>query len=386
MRATTLLWPYERPVRSALAPWAKVLATRLATPGSPAETAKWLNQAALVFSHLGASEVARWVCHAHIDLFTRLAASDRGLVALAFQPSINLGRLDVLAGEYASGREQFRLAEHMAARRPVHLAGRYRVEATDWDLVAALDPTLENALTNIYVIDSVQSWLAERSPSSALTFTGRLREKSGPIPWTAIHEARVACWVELGEMERAIAEADDVQDADATLVLAFQLHLSRGLWNAGLRCDAEQLVSQVGERLIDTNWDDLAAGDLPRYFPLIETSMRLAHNQDMVALAERLARALLDVATRAGDQVMTLNALRTLCSLGAGSTTPLFASRAAELELICDYRLVRCNSEKAVRAISPENMLEYERLADAVRHATRAEGRPGLDAALEART
>jgi hypothetical protein len=384
VRTTTLLWPYERPARSALAPWAAALATRLATRGSPPETAKWLNQAALVFSHLGASGVARWVCHEQIDLFGRSALSDRGLLVLALQPSINLGRLDVLAGRRADGREQFRLAEHLRAREAVNLAGRLRVQPGDWEFMIAFDPTIEATLTTVYVIDSVQSWLSESGHREILALTDRVGAWHGPVPWTAIYEARVACLAELGDLDRAIAEAGQVQNADANLVLAFQLHLSHGLWTAGLRRDAEELVSRVGARLVHTDWGRHGTAELPRYFPLIETAVRLARNQQLESLAARLACTLLEVATQAGDEVMTLKALRILCCLQTGPTSSRWESRAAALELASDYRLVRHGTGGPARPVSAENMRQYRGLAAAVGEATGADGIPDLDAALGA--
>ncbi len=381
---TTLLWPYERPARSALAPWATALTAQLATGGPPPQTAKWLNQAALVFSHLGASEAARWVCLAHIDHFARSASSDRRLLALVFQPSINLGRLDVLAGKHASGRERFRLAEQLAAREPVDVAGRCRVRASDWEFLAASDPTLEATLTTVYVIDSVQSWLAEGRHRDIVAFTERVRARPGRVPWPAIHEARVACWVELGDLDRAVAEAGQAQGVDVNLVLAFQLHLSRGLWSAGLRRDAEQLVSRVATRLVYTDWSRVAAGEIPRCFPLVETAVRLLIHQGMQSMAERLACALLYLATRAGDEVMTLTTLRTLSRLQAGPAAEWFASRAAALEAACDYRLVRRDTGQPPRPISAGSMRQYERLAAAVGRATGADGVPDLDAELRA--
>lgn len=379
-RVTTLLWPYERPARSALAPWATALTGRLASPGSPQETATWLNQAALVFSHLGATEVARWVCHEHIGLFARAASSDRGLIALALQPTINLGRLDVLAGKHASGREHFRLAEHLAARDAVNLAGRCRVQAGDWEYLTAFDSTLEATLTTVYVIDSIQSWLAEGSHRDILSFTERVTARPGPLPWAAISEARVACWVELGDLDRAIAEADQVQDADANLVLAFQLHLSRGLWAAGSRHHAQQLVSRVGTRLAGTDWARSDTAELPRYFPLIETSVRLARDQELEPLAARLACTLLDVAARAGDQVMSLKALRVLGCLGPSPAE--YRSRATALEMGCDYRLVRQGAGQPPRPIPAGNLRQYRGLAGAVGQVTGASSIPDVAAEL----
>jgi hypothetical protein len=139
------------------------------------------------------------------------------------------------------------------------------------------------------------------------------------------------------------------------------------------------LLARVGARLVDTDWARVDAGEAPRYFPLVETSVRLALSQDRQSLAERLARVLREMATRAGDEVMTLKALRVLCGLGGGQRVE---AQVAALERGCDYRLVRHQTSKPPRPIAAENVRQYQALASAVRRATGAVGSPDLEPAL----
>ena len=365
-RPTGLLWPYERPPKSPLDGWASCLIAQLDTaPSSPAATnATVLNQAALIFSHLGHTDVAAAVCHAHIAWVGRFVPSDHRVLAQAIQPWINLGRLDILAGHRSQGRSRLAVAAKLAHHETVELDG-CRITPEDWRCLIGTDPLLRPAVMNAYVVDTVESWLATADYAAAMSFVDDVEKMAETAYRRALVETRFLCQIELSEVDAALDVVASASQLDDDLKLALRCHLLHGLIDAGVDVQAHELLALVTQLLLDRNWDTVPPVRLPQFFRLFAAG---AHSAERLGADRRtiaLGRKLVALATRAGDQVMRINTLQALSAVDGGATGGRYTDLLAEAIVGCDYAAIRRSTQRN-STVPAERPQTYVRLYDRV--------------------
>lgn len=369
LAAVRLLWPYERVARRPLRPWAAALADRLERQDhvSAWEIGTCLNQAALVATHLGHFALARSMCEAQLAWARRLADDDPGAAVLLLQPWLNVGRLHVLEGRHDAGRRHFAIAVDALRAVPTEVAGRHFDEDT-WHAIDAADPDAVRATWNVYVVETVESWLAEERPSAALA-CARSAARFEPSPTVASTEALGACAAEFGDLDGVQAMAEGGNDGALSIALA--VHLQRALRRAGHADRADVVATRVALVLNQRDWGDIAAVELPRWFPLVTAaldSVRTTRQPLAEELSEELATTLLELARRADDEIVTIRALRARSALRGEVRGATDARAADELVTASDHASARGAIRLApvqVAAVEP-----YRRLVDAVGRTT----------------
>lgn len=338
--ATDLLLPSDRIARLDLPVWAATLVHRLqVSRPDPASLSMVLNNAGLVFAHLGRFEQARWVCNAHIGWVGRLAASGDTSPVHALQPWINLGRLELLTGNPAAAQAHFDLVRPMRERRPVRL-GPVTLEPADWPAMIAVEPQLATVLCGVRLLDGVRCWFVAGDYRGALDWLDRVERKELLAPQAGIREARVISHVELGEHDKAVAVARS-GGGDPFLGTANQLHLARSAWLHGRPELAGTLTAAAAQALLAVGWPAIERTLLPRMFRLLEAAARTARAVGEEELGRRLADTLFDNAVRAGDQVSSHAALRHLCAIADGPDRQRWQAVREDLESASDYLLIR---------------------------------------------
>lgn len=379
-----LVWPYERPARSDLRSWARALCAHLDRAPTPFDANTQLNQAALVFSHLGVPDVARWVCTSQIEYARHLSQQDRNHLVLALQPTINLGRLALLAGQLEEAVVAFDLAVRMERQEERSLAGLVTVRALDWAIFTEQDPTLAAALANVHVVETAQALLIAGRGAQALSFCEQTVETLPQAPWRGIAEATVASCAQVGDMARGQQEAARVQGRDQHLDLAVSLHLADGYASSGDLPSAERLATGAGHVLATQDWAAYPTDRLPQHLPMLEAALDLTIRLGLDAQSRTLATTLLQVARRAHDQVATVRALRFLACDRPGGPDPQAAAELRQQEATCEYFVVRRASRTSPSSVSPDTLAACQDLVHAVRAATHASSCPDLGLAQPA--
>jgi hypothetical protein len=337
---TDLLLPSDRIARLDLQVWAANLIDRLqVSEPDPASLSVVLNNAALVFAHLGRLEQARWVCNAHIGWVRQLAASGDTSPVHALQPWINLGRIELLTGNPAAAQAYFDLVRPMQECRPVQL-GSLTIEPADWPGMLAVEPQLPAVLRSVRLLDGVRCWFVAGDYRGALRWLDRIEREEQVAPPAGLQEARVIGHVELGEHEAAVAVAR-VRSADLYVGIAIRLHLARSGWLHGRPQLAGDLAMSAAKALLTVGWPAIDRTLLPRMFRLLEAAARTARALGRDEAGHRLAETLLDNAVRAGDQVSSHAALRHLCAITHGADQQHWEAIRENLESASDYLVVR---------------------------------------------
>lgn len=358
-----LLVPYDRPVRRNLRAWADELAAELGARPPPHEGASLLNNAALVFAHLGRRELARSVSTGHLRWVAALASHEPATLGLALQPWVNLGRLDALDGRHAEARAHFTLFESVRAEEPVEI-GPCRVEGRDWRGIARDDADLTRVLSNVYVIDSLKAWFAETDYSSALDFVARARLRATPTPSVTFHEAEVVCHLGLGDPMRALEVASSWEHVEPYMAAVDGLHLVPALVAVGDRAGAADCARQL---MRVSEWARSTAEGGARRTALLRFLER--HANTLVALDLRddaiaVTVALLDEAGALGDEVSKHHGLDLLAALlPPGPERRRRVTEKAALETSCDYAVV---GARAGGRRADVGRPSYERLAAAI--------------------
>jgi len=338
--ATDLLLPSDRIARLDLQAWARNLIDRLQVRiPDPAPLSIVLNNAALVFAHLGRIDQARWVCNAHIGWVGQLAASGDTSPVHALQPWINLGRIELLTGNATAAHAYFDLVRPMQERRPLWL-GPVRLRSEDWPAMLAVEPQLPTVLRSVRLMDGVRCWFIAGAYRGALHWLDRVEQDEQLAPAGGLQEARVVSHVELAEHDQAIAVAG-LRHPDSFVGIAIRLHLARSAWLRGRPALACEYADEAAGILLGLGWSAIDRPVLPRMFRLLEAATRTARAFGQDELARRLAETLLDSAVRAGDQVSQHTALRHLEAVADEPDRHRWADARQNLESTSDYLLIR---------------------------------------------
>lgn len=145
-----LLATFDRALRPALPRVAAHITRQIDGASAPGLTprsrvfalVKSFNLAALMETQFGRPEKARELCEAEIAWLGRVArGADAGLMAYAFQPWVNLARLDRFQGNYPDARRRLQVLEQARDMKRISLHG-VRVERNAWPLLTELVPQL----------------------------------------------------------------------------------------------------------------------------------------------------------------------------------------------------------------------------------------------------
>jgi hypothetical protein len=360
--ATDLLLPSDRIARLDLKIWARSLVDRLrVSVPDPGPLSVVLNNAALVFAHLGRLDQARWVCNAHIGWVGQLAAAGDTSPVHALQPWINLGRIELLTGNATAAHAYFDLVRPMQERRPLWL-GPVRLRPEDWPAMLAVEPQLPTVLRSVRLLDGVRCWFIPGDYRGALHWLDRVEQDEQLAPEAGICEARVISHVELAEHDRAIAAAG-LRQPDSFVGMAIRLHLARSAWLRGRPELAGDYTDEAAGALLGLGWSAIDRPVLPRLFRLLEAATRAARALGRDDLARQLAETLFDNAVRAGDQVSSHTALRQLDAVADEPDRQRWAAVRQDLEATSDYLLIR----RAAGLVPAPDHEAYAALISAVR-------------------
>jgi hypothetical protein len=357
--ARDVLAPYERPARIGLREWATRIADRIEPDGDPVAVTGALNNAALIFSHLGRTDVARWACTSQLEWLARRAERHPPALALAFQPYINIGRLESFTGAGAKARERFARMRAYADASPVDL-GPCTVEAEQWATILAADPQLPTVLSSAVVIDALKSWFVERRYAAAARYLSDIRPEQLRLPPVTVHEGMVICLVELGRHEDALTEASSWRHADTYMPAVTALHVLPSVVALGAAGAARTQARAITELATGDRWAWLPRPARLRFLERLGEVLRaLALHEER----RRVLRAAYDMAREISDQVSMYGALALLEEVTAGEERRRLRQDRSALAATCHYHVVR---RAAGTSSPPLENAAYVRLAERI--------------------
>jgi tetratricopeptide (TPR) repeat protein len=163
-----ILTPQDRPVRLPLPLWAAARLNefgllRQQSPYDKPETCGAIvdcfNEAALIEVYYGRLDMAATLCHAAMRWVAGLvdATGSAFCYRFAFQPYVNLGRLDRIEKRWQESLDKFQVVEEAVKGRPVRF-GPIAVDRTSLESIAAKFPD-PAVLRNIFILDTLKTLL-----------------------------------------------------------------------------------------------------------------------------------------------------------------------------------------------------------------------------------
>jgi hypothetical protein len=342
------LLPQARIPRLPLDRWAAQLADAL--QGARAElrqpralaaaVAQVANNAALVAVYRGEAEAARRLCEGQMRWQARMSrrARDPRISAFVVQPWINLGRLEAMAGDWASAVSRFARLNERAVDGRLCLGP---------ERVAPLDGETERVAGVCYVGDTLGAYLQAGRHDDALAFAARVRAAAVPALALRAAEGEVVAACRAGDGERAQRVAGEGGRAcGGWKRLVFHLRAAEALACDGRMDEAAERLAALAETA------GRVSEDSRRPLHCLHILLRLAgacREAGLDAHAAALARDTLAGARAADDEAMRIESLRILAAASAPPERAARRRELAALEAATEYRRYR----RAAPAESP---------------------------------
>ncbi|MCC6557105.1 MAG: hypothetical protein IT372_29485 [Polyangiaceae bacterium] len=245
-----LLVPRERPARPPLPEWIAEVERALDAAGEDVEgVLSCFGQAARIERCFGRLHVAESGCAAELRLVREESArrGDPAFLARAFEPWIELSRLDRLSGkEESSLRKLSRLPA--AARGGAIALGAVEIRAEDWPAVEVARPGLAPWLDATWIAESLETMLAAKSFQRAFEFTAREPRPPRHTAAPLLAEARIVALCHLGRRDAAWDEAARHSvDVMACFRPVFTLRAAQALACFGVERGALDLVRDLAD-------------------------------------------------------------------------------------------------------------------------------------------
>jgi tetratricopeptide (TPR) repeat protein len=368
VESTSAIVRKEEIVRSNLTAASEALLPRIRSLKNAPE-AEWsrfgsiYNHAGLIQFSAGFVERAERLCVHAVNLFVSMAcAHDQpSWLVNAVQPAINLGRL---ASAYGRPDEALRIFKEfqdwMTSGRPITMGGM-TCDARHRDGVCAIEPSIDEIVTNVYVFDTVKTLLLAERYEDVLAFRGASNMASSKAAVTAIREAallegRARALTGLGQYSAA---ADIFQKLAASTALQNDIRLNCYILAAdvhrrgGMIHEARRVLAWVHTRLASVRVETREGAVAPAKSKAVEARRilyqlalaQLALGEHDHALENGLAG--LGLSATIGDEVATIKFLLVI-HLAARECRPAderhWRTRLHAITEATDYRLERALS------------------------------------------
>jgi len=343
-----LLSPTDRIGRKPLVDWAVELSARLDKARAAGLDARNLagevgsigNNAALMAAHLGRGTLAGTLCETQIEWHARRARAtgDPGLNAYAAQPWVNVGRLEVLRGQWEAAVARFGALAHYA-RDGELMAGCARIDSGAWSAVTPTREEFEAFLETVRVMDTFRALLLNRRWDEIMAFRAALADDTRPTLRRVGDEAAVVALARLGDPGRAHQVALGAErDTSGWHRAVFRVRRGEALLAAGETARATGLLTQMAGVVVQISPE--VRGDLNTVYVLnrLACALREAGGHEH---AGSVARVMLEGARAGDDQVLEIEALRILASLPDDAEHARWAGELAQIESTTRYAKYR---------------------------------------------
>jgi hypothetical protein len=316
-----------------------------------------LNQAALVFTHLGDLASAEDICRRELEWVAARVPQDRSLIALALQPWVNIGRLRLLQGEPELALKHFVFD---VAQDETHL-DPITVRRDDWDLLGRIHPGALNALHDACLYDSIAALLALEDNERIFTFLEAHAGTLGdPRLQPLLYEANFLGWTRLSAYDSVLRlELSSNMSFYSASVAFYYKALSYAAM--GQHEQALGLTSRLIASLLSPELSSVRPATLIRYLDRLTALAEKLGRHDQ--WARGLAKRGLTLSTLHGDQVGQYTFLKYLADPRCPDD---LCMELRQLLAACDYSSI--GPDRVLKRRESAVMQIYQRLADAVAH------------------
>ena len=342
MTAFAFLSPQQRLPRRPLLPWAQEwtgwLNSIAIANAPPEDLATCLNQLALIDFYLGNAARAETLCYDQIRWVDHLASkmARRGLLRIAFDPWINLGRIFRTTGRWQSAIDNFRIVQSLDQRLSLAI-GSIQITCNDWTAICDEDASLRRRLEQIYVLETLKTLLQfahhEQVDEFLLTLTD-LPESLLPF----IREARIASLLASEQFQMGMhLAASYINETSGWERLVHATRLAQFMRARELPGNRELIASVFdGVRHSDPALFDLSHVHLAHMATKMALSCKLPNDE-----IQLFGRLLLNCATKLDDEPLVLEILQTLASASEGNQRTMYCRLQHEAERRSLYSIGR---------------------------------------------
>lgn len=212
------LEPLDLPVFVPLRDWASHILGSLAryAPQAGSETldahsyagvSGCFNQAGLIETCFGRMGHAATICELALEWLTKWLprTGDLSLARLAFQPYINLGRLERITGDTDCALERFAKLRLSTVHRVPFMLGPMRVSRQYWDAMRSAKPAIAGLFVTVSAVESVKTLLKAKRYSAVLEYIADKRGLEDTAANDAFTEAAALAWTATGRPDQALA-------------------------------------------------------------------------------------------------------------------------------------------------------------------------------------
>jgi hypothetical protein len=340
------LLPQDRIPRRPLPAWSaelRVILEQAAVARRPLERCSLMagaaNNAALIASYVGDVATARELCELQACWQVRTArrAHAPSLSGLAVQPWVNLGRLDVLEGDWSTALARFQDLRQYQRGRPMIL-GATCIASDAWRSLHTTEEAFEEFLELVFVMDSLRALFLTKQYYAAVEMARALEATASERMQPFVQEGRIVAASMTGDHDTAIHVARAAAGRmSAWWRAAFQLRLIEATARAGHLDRARASATALARTL---------AGITPaiwRRAQPLQTLLRVAvvcAELDLDEAAVDAARAAVAGARALDDEGVEIEALRVIAGSGHADSEDARAE-LARLEATTWYRKYR---------------------------------------------
>jgi hypothetical protein len=251
------------------------------------------NQAGLIETCFGRTAHAAVLCDGALGWMAQWLprTGDLSLARLAFQPQINLGRLERITARFDRSLERFQGLRELAERQLPATLGPLRITAEHWAAMLAAKPNLSNFFVTGCVMETVKTLLKARRYACVLEYAAANRQVGNGKLSDAFCEASILACFHLGLLERARTLVEErlggVENRNQPI---FVLRWIESLALAGDDGEAFDAVLRLSEDLRE-NPDDAGTSSLRVLAELAAFSSQFAREECLRACETGLDRA-----------------------------------------------------------------------------------------------
>jgi tetratricopeptide (TPR) repeat protein len=251
-----ILVPYQKPLKLPLPEWAAVIRARFEQWRERAKTdlvnacdpiVTCYNEAALLEVHFGRMTDSAALCEASLEWLGRCSrrAEPASVLRFAFQPFINLGRLDRIYGRYDEALRKFRVVGEASRGQAVDLGSLFLSTEMCQEIFARADSPARLART-IYVLDSLKTLLKAGLYQEVVNFAPHHHEPGDVTARDILAEAASIALCRMGRFSEAMAAADRIlADREGPNRTLFLFRRAEIFAMAGQRDDALRVARKL---------------------------------------------------------------------------------------------------------------------------------------------
>lgn len=361
----SILVPYQTPVRRSLTEWAAAIRDRFDAAKEQAKKdlvggagliINCFNETALIEVYFGREEKARVLCDSCIQWLDRNSQRPGGLVILqyAFEPYLNLGRLDRILQNNEEALRKFQVVEKVACGQEAYL-GEHFIPAELSREIFSRTTALPRLMRTAFILEWVKTLLKCRQYSEVARFNPSWHNPGDLTARDILWESKIVALCYLGRHDDALdAGNPGLADREGLNRSLFLFRRAETFAAAGRIEDALRVAGNLATGFL--NYPGTVSMTRLGLLVRLTVLLRTLGSKDVLRLAELGFKS----ATALGDIVFQSEFLELLAGI-PGHGGEVLRAKAANIRRSGWYGAARTDSHASVEAIQnlTEELLSY---------------------------